>query len=96
MQFNLEKYWSLRMLPKEKEQLKRMKTLHVRDDIPKDLSIAIETFIKQAIIIGEYELDYMPSEYMESLLKTFAKYPEYCETFMDMVKILEENELIES
>ena len=38
------------MSPKEKEQLERMKTLHVRSDIPKDLSIATETFIKQAII----------------------------------------------
>ena len=83
------------MSPKEKEQLERMKILHVRDDIPKDLSIAIETFIKQAIIIGEYELDYMPIEYMESLLKTFAKYPEHATTFMDMIEILEENEMIE-
>ena len=84
------------MSPKEKEQLERMKTLHVRDDIPKDLSIAIETFIKQAIIIGEYELDYMPSEYMENLLKTFEKYPEYATTFMDMIEILERNEIIEN
>ena len=80
---------------KEKEQLERMKTLHVRGDIPKDLSIAIETFIKQAIIIGEYELDYMPSEYMESLLESFAKYPEYSIILFDMIKILEENEFIE-
>ena len=35
-------------------------------------------------------------QYMENLLKTFARYPEYCETMMEMVKILEENELIES
>ena len=83
------------MSPKEKEQLERMKTLHVRSDIPKDLSIAIETFIKQAIIIGEYKLDYMPIEYMESLLKTFAKYPEYTIVLLDMIKILEENEIIE-
>ena len=83
------------MSPKEKEQLERMKTLHVRDDIPKDLSIAIETFIKQAIIIGEYELDYMPSEYMASLLESFAKYPEYSIILLDMIKILEENEFIE-
>ena len=81
---------------KEKEQLERMKTLHVRGDIPKDLSIAIETFIKQAIIIGEYELDYMPIEYMENLLKSFARYPEYATTFMDMVEILERNEIIEN
>ena len=83
------------MSPKEKEQLERMKTLHVRSDIPKDLSIAIETFIKQAIIIGEYELDYMPSEYMANLLESFAKYPEYSLILLDMIKILEENEMIE-
>ena len=84
------------MSPEEKEQLERMKTLHVRGDIPKDLSIAIETFIKQAIIIGEYELDYMPIEYMENLLKSFVKYPEYATTFMDMVEIFERNEIIEN
>ena len=83
------------MLPKEKEQLERMKVLHVRDDIPKDLSIAIETFIKQAIIIGEHELDYMPSEYMANLLESFTKYPEYSLILLDMIKILEENQMIE-
>ena len=96
MQSNLEKYWRLRMLAEDKKSLLRIKTLKVRDDIPKDLGIAIEAFMQQVIIIGDYELDYMPVEYMENLLKTFARYPEYCETFMDMVKILEENELIES
>ena len=84
------------MLPEDKKSLQRMKTLKVREDIPKDLSIAIEAFMQQAIIIGEYELDHMPVEYMESLLKTFAKYPEYATTFMDMIEILEKNEIIES
>ena len=96
MQSNLEKYWRLRMLPEDKKSLKRIETLKVRDDIPKDLGIAIEAFMQQAIIIGEYELDHMPVEYMENLLKTFAKYPEYATTFMDMVEILEKNEIIES
>ena len=84
------------MSPEDRESLQRIKTLKVRDDIPKDLGVAIKTFMQQAVIIGEYELDHMPMEYMENLLKTFAKYPEYCETFMDMVKILERNEIIES
>ena len=96
MQSNLEKYWRLRMLPEDKKSLKRIETLKVRDDIPKDLGIAIEAFMQQAIIIGEYELDHMPVEYMENLLKTFAKYPEYATTFMDMIEILEKNEIIES
>ena len=84
------------MLAEDKKSLERIKTLKVRNDIPKDLGVAIEAFMQQAIIVGEYELDHMPQEYVENLLEVFAKYPEYCETFMDMVKILEENELIES
>ena len=84
------------MLPEDKKSLQRMKTLKVREDIPKDLGVAIEAFMQQAIIIGEYELDHMPVEYMENLLKTFAKYPEYATTFMDMIEILEKNEIIES
>ena len=83
------------MSPEDKRTLTRMKTLNVRNDIPEDLRIAIESFIQQAIIIGEYELDHMPLEYMENLLKTFAKYPEYCETMMEMIKILEEWEIFE-
>ena len=84
------------MLPEDKKHLERMKTLKVREDIPKDLGVAIEAFIQQAVIIGDYELDHMPMEYMENLLKSFAKYPEYATTFMDMVEILKRNEIIES
>ena len=83
------------MSPEDKRTLTRMKTLNVRNDIPDDLRIAIESFVQQAVIIGEYELDHMPLEYMENLLKTFAKYPEYCETMMEMIKILEEWEIFE-
>ena len=84
------------MSPEDRESLQRIKTLKVRDDIPKDLGDAIKTFMQQAVIIGEYELDHMPMEYMENLLKVFAKYPEYATTFMDMIEILERNEIIES
>ena len=96
MQLNLGKYWRLKMSPEDRKSLQRIKTLKVRDDIPKDLGVAIKTFMQQAVIIGEYELDHMPMEYMENLLKVFAKYPEYATTFMDMIEILERNEIIES
>ena len=84
------------MSPEDRKSLQRIKTLKVRDDIPKDLGVAIKTFMQQAVIIGEYELDHMPMEYMENLLKVFAKYPEYATTFMDIIEILERNEIIES
>ena len=65
------------MSTEQREQLKLFKKFVVRDGTPKDLEEAILTFIKQAIIIGEYELDSMPPEYMENLLTTMAKYPQY-------------------
>ena len=66
MLLNLETYWSQRMSPEEKEQLELFKNFTVREGTPKDLTKAIQTFIQQAIIIGEYELDAMPPEYMET------------------------------
>ena len=83
------------MSPEHKEQLKRIKTLKVREDIPDDLRIAVQTFIEQAVIVGEYELDHLPMEYMENLLKTIAKYPEHSMLLMDLIKILKENQIID-
>ena len=84
------------MSPKEKKSLERIKTLKVREDIPKDLGVAIKTFMQQAVIIGEYELDHMPMEYLENLLKTIAKYPEHSLLLMELIEILKESELVES
>ena len=72
-----------------------MKNLKVREDIPEDLRIAIKSFIEQAVIVGEYELDHMPMEYMENLLKTVAKYPEHSLLLMELIRILKENEIID-
>ncbi len=84
------------MSPEDKKELERLKTLNVRGDVPKDLSVAIESFMQQAIIVGEYGLDHMPQEYMENLLRTLAKYPEHSTLFMDMVEILERDNIIEN
>ena len=83
------------MSPEQKEDLKRIKTLKIREDIPDDLKVAIRTFLDQAVIIGEYELDHMPSQYLENLLKTIAKYPEHSMLLMDLIKILKENQIID-
>ena len=61
---------------KGKEWLRFLKSGRVRQDIPEDIRIAIETFIKSAIMIEEEGLDYMPVEYMGNLLKAFANHPE--------------------
>ena len=84
------------MLTEDKKNLERIKTLKVRDDVPEDLGIAIKTFMEQTIIINEYGLDHMPSEYMENLLRELAKYPEHSMLFMDMIEILERENIIEN
>ena len=82
------------MSPEQKEQLKLFKQFSVREGTPEDLSKAIETFIQQAIIIGEYGLDSMPPEYMQNLLDVMSKYPEYNKVTLDLIKILKSNDII--
>mgnify|MGYP003126174948 CR=1 FL=1 len=84
------------MSPEEiRKDLVRMKRLKIKQDIPEDLSIAIKTFIQQAVIVGEYELDTMPSEYLNNLLSAFAKYPEYHDLMNELIKILNQYEMVD-
>jgi hypothetical protein len=46
-------------------------------DLSDFLKISIKTFIAQAAIVEEYEVDHIPSEYIVNLIDTFSKYPEY-------------------
>ena len=82
------------MSPEQKEDLIRIKNLKIREDIPDDLRIAIKSFLNQAVIVGEYDLDHMPSEYLENLLKTIAKYPEHSILLMELIKILKQSEVV--
>ena len=95
MPFNLEKYWSQRMSPEEREKLKHFKTIGVQEHVPEDLSVAIETFLAQAIIIGENKLDFMPPEYLQNLLEVMSKYPEYNKVTLDLIEILKKGGIIE-
>ena len=82
------------MSPEDRERLKHFKKIGVKDYVPEDLARAIETFLQQAIIIGEYQLDAMPPEYMENLLSTMSKYPEYNKVTLDLIEILKNRDLI--
>ena len=84
------------MSPEEiKKDLLRMKGLKVNPNTPKDLAIAIQTFIEQAVIVGEYDLDTMPSEYVNNLLKAFSKYPQYNDLMDDLINILNRYDAID-
>tara|TARA_B100000902_G_scaffold255022_1_gene241458 strand:- start:289 stop:531 length:243 start_codon:yes stop_codon:yes gene_type:complete len=76
------------MTEEEKEKLSHYKSLNVKSGTPEDLKVAIQSFIQQAIIIGEYELDKMPSQYTENLLQTMSKYPEYNKITLDLIDII--------
>ena len=60
--------------------------LEPREDLPEDLKIAIRTFMEQAVIMEEYNTDYINGEYMANLIKAFSKYPEYSLFTYDLVK----------
>ena len=56
--------------------------------LPKDVQDAINTFITQANILEEYDLDFMPPEYTTNLLKTLGKYPEFINVAFELIDIL--------
>jgi hypothetical protein len=60
--------------------------LKPRPDLPKDLQIAIETFMEQVMIMEEYDTDFINGEYMVNLINAFSKYPEYSLFTYDLVK----------
>ena len=62
--------------------------LEPREDLPEDLKVAIKTFMEQAVIMEEYNTDYINGEYMANLIKAFSKYPEYSLFTYDLVKTI--------
>ena len=76
------------MRQEDYEKLSSLKDLRVREGTPEDLTKARQTFISQAIIIAEYDLESMPAEYTENLLRTMGKYPEYTKITLDLIDII--------
>ena len=81
------------MLQKDKEELKIIKNLKVIESLPEDLKVAVESFLEQAIIVGEYELDYMPAEYLNKLFKVCSKYPEYDDLLLRMIEVVDRDNI---
>lgn len=68
------------------KNLVRFKRYKVRTDIPKDLQIAIQTFVEATIMVGEQNLDHMPGEYLANLMLTLMKYPEYKDVLTEIIR----------
>ena len=62
--------------------------LEPREDLPEDLKIAIRTFMEQAVIMEEYNTDFINGQYMANLIEAFSKYPEYSIFTYELVKTI--------
>ena len=83
------------MSKKVTRDLLRFKNMKILDGkVPEDLRKAVEAFLEQAVIIGEYNLDFMPEEYLENLLIVMSKYPEYNKLLMDLIRILNRDDIM--
>jgi hypothetical protein len=56
--------------------------------LPKELQVAINTFIEQFNIMEEHNLDSIPPEYTTNLFKVMSKYPEYNTTLLELLGIV--------
>ena len=82
------------MRSKEDRVMKRLKSgdFRVQKHFPKDVQIAVQSFLEASKMMVDEKLEYVPSEYLINLLKTLEKYPEYNNITMDLVKsILQED-----
>ena len=60
---------------KDKRLIKHWKELEPDKDLPKDVQIALQTFVDNAIMVEEYDLEYLPGEVMTNLFGTISNYP---------------------
>ena len=58
----------------------------VQEHFPKDIQIAVQSFLEASKMMVEEKLDYLPGQYLANLLETLQKYPEYNSITMDLVK----------
>ncbi len=58
-------------------------------NLPQDLQDTINTFVEQANIVEEYDLDTMPMEYFVNLIEKLKEYHEY-PLIMYLLKSVEE------
>ena len=71
-----------------KDDINRIKNKQVTKGLPHDLEVAIQTFINQAVIIYEEDLEFMPHEYVVNLLTTLHRYPEHRPLLFDLLRIM--------
>ena len=75
---------------KEDRVMKRLMKgdFEVQAHFPKEIQIAVKSFLEASKMMVEEKLDYIPGEYLANLLETLQKYPEYNNVTMDLVRTI--------
>ena len=60
--------------------------LKVQEHFPKEIRIAVESFLEASRMMVDEKLEFLPGEYLANLLEVLQKYPEYNNITMDLVK----------
>ena len=76
------------MKSKEDRVMERLKKgdFEVKEHFPKEVQVAVQSFLSASKMMVDEKLDYLPAEYLVKLLKVLEKYPEYNNITMDLVK----------
>ena len=76
------------MKSKEDRVMERLKKgdFEVKEHLPKEVQVAVQSFLSASKMMVDEKLDYLPGEYLVKLLKVLEKYPEYNNITMDLVK----------
>ena len=65
----------------------------IQGDHPDDVRMAIDTFFHAGkMLMDNPEIQTVPPEYVNNLLKTLNKYPQYRELLIDLLQILKKHE----
>ena len=64
----------------------------IKGDHPEDVMTAIDTFFHAGkMLMDNPEIQTVPPEYVNNLLKTLNKYPQYQDLLMDLLAILKKH-----
>ena len=67
----------------------------LKGEHPKDVMEAIDSFFMAGKMMVDYpEMTTVPGEYVDKLIKTMAKHPQYHSLVMDLIEILRRHEKI--
>ena len=65
----------------------------IQGDHPEDVMVAFDTFFHVGkMLMDNPEIDTVPPEYLNNLLKTLNKYPQYQGLLQDLLSILKKHE----